>query len=40
MAIQIVETQHGYFALYVDGIFEGNFDTYAEAMAAADELRN
>lgn len=40
MAVQIIETERGYYALYVGGIFEGNFDTYAEAMAAADELRN
>lgn len=40
MTVQIYKTDNGYYALYVDGVFEGNYDTYAEAMTAADDLRN
>ena len=32
---RIVRTRYGYYALYLDGVFQGNFDTFGEA---ADEM--
>lgn len=40
MSIDIVRSPRGYYSLYVDGIFVGNYDTQDEAIAAADALRH
>lgn len=36
--VQIVRDPRGYYTLYRDGIFEGNYDSQEEAAQAADKL--
>ena len=35
---RIVRTRYGYYALYLDGVFQGNFDTFGEAADEMDSL--
>lgn len=35
---EIVRNERGYYTLYRDGMFEGNYDTQQEAACAADKL--
>lgn len=35
---RIVRTKYGYYALYLDGVFQGNFDTYGEAAQEMDSI--
>lgn len=39
MSIDIVRNPRGYYSLYVDGLFEGNYDTQDEAIEAVEALR-
>lgn len=34
----VIKREHGHSALYVDGVFEGNYDTWSEAVDAYEEL--
>ncbi len=36
--MEIRHEPQGYYSLYVDGIFEGNYDNQMEAVLAADAL--
>ena len=38
MTSEIKRDSHGYYTLYIDGVFEGNYDTAAEAAKAYEEL--
>lgn len=33
-----IRHEHGHCALYVNGVFEGNYDTWSEAVNAYEEL--
>lgn len=35
--LKIVRTEQCYYSLYINGTFEGNYDTHSEAARAADE---
>lgn len=35
---RIVRTRYGYYTLYLDGVFHGNFDTYGEAAQELDGI--
>lgn len=36
--IEIIRNERGYYTLSLDGIFEGNYDSWEEAARAADRL--
>lgn len=38
MMYKIVRSNHGYYTLFVNGVFEGNYDTPSEAAHAYDEI--
>lgn len=37
-SVEIQHNRRGYYTLYKDGIFEGNYDTFSEAVKALEEL--
>ena len=37
-SVEIQHNRRGYYTLYKDGIFEGNYDTFSEAVKAQKEL--
>lgn len=38
MSGEVIRNEKGYYSLYVDGVFEGNFDTYMEAVHEMEEI--
>lgn len=38
MVCKIVRNNRGYYTLFVNGVFEGNYDTPSEASHAYDEI--
>lgn len=34
----VIKREHGHSTLYVNGVFEGNYDTWSEAIDAYEEL--
>lgn len=41
--MELVEFKHnrrGYYTLYIDGVFEGNYDTFSEAVKALEEIED
>lgn len=38
-AMEIKRDKRGFYTLYIDGVFEGNYDTYIEAAKAYEEIQ-
>lgn len=38
LLVDVRRSKYGYFTLYLDGVFEGNYDSYTEAIKEADRL--
>ncbi len=38
MMSEIKRDKRGFYTLYIDGVFEGNYDTYAEAAKACKQI--
>jgi hypothetical protein len=39
-SVEIQHNRRGYYTLYKDGIFEGNYDTFSEAVKALEEIED
>lgn len=35
---EIKHDNRGFYTLYIDGVFKGNYDTYTEAVQACDKI--
>ena len=40
MELRIIHDPHGYYTMYIDGKFYGNYDTVSEAVADYESLIN
>lgn len=40
LLVDVRRSKYGYFTLYLDGVFEGNYDSYTEAVTEANRLLN
>ena len=39
-SVEIQHNRRGYYTLYIDGVFEGNHDTFSEAFKAFEEIED
>lgn len=38
-AMEIIRDKRGYYTLFIDGVFEGNYDSYTEAAQAYEQIQ-
>lgn len=38
-AMEIKRDKHGFYTLYIDGVFDGNYDSYTEAAHAYEQIQ-